>query len=65
MIIKIFTETENLNQMISIQWYNPRNGGELIVGTPGTVNGDSENVSLGTPPNTPGQDWVVLLKAVK
>lgn len=49
-------------QEFTVLWYNPRTGGDLIGGTPGTVNGGSEDVSLGTPPNTTGQDWVVLLK---
>ncbi|TWU44226.1 hypothetical protein Q31b_17620 [Novipirellula aureliae] len=46
----------------SVQWFNPRTGGDLIDGTPKTVTGGEENVSLGMPPSTPGQDWVVLLK---
>jgi hypothetical protein len=46
----------------SVQWFNPRSGGDLISGTPGTVKGGSENVSLGLAPNTTGDDWVVLLK---
>lgn len=49
----------------SVQWYNPSTGGVLIDGTPGTVKGGSENVSLGLPPGAPGQDWVVLLKTLK
>ena len=49
-------------QQFSVQWYNPRTDGDLVDGTPGTVNGGTENVSLGSPPNTTGQDWVVLLK---
>jgi hypothetical protein len=48
----------------SVQWFNPREGGELIGGTPGNVLGGSENVSLGIPPNTPEQDWVILLKTL-
>ena len=51
------------DQTFSVQWYNPRSGGELIDGTPGTVNGGSEKASLGVPPNTIDQDWVVLLRA--
>ncbi|MFC1761524.1 DUF5060 domain-containing protein [Planctomycetota bacterium] len=46
----------------SVQWFNPRTGGDLINGTPGTVKGGSEKVSLGVPPNTTGEDWVVLLR---
>jgi len=50
------------NQELSVQWFNPRTGGNLINGTPGTVTGGSENISLGVAPNTTGEDWVVLLK---
>ncbi|EMI43312.1 DUF5060 domain-containing protein [Rhodopirellula sp. SWK7] len=46
----------------SVQWFNPRAGGDLIDGSLQTVTGGEAKVSLGTPPNTPGQDWVVLLK---
>ena len=49
-------------EKFSVQWFNPRAGGDLIDGTPGTVKGGSENVSLGRPPNTTEQDWVVLLE---
>jgi hypothetical protein len=57
--------SEAMGQKFSVQWYNPRTGGDLIDGTPGIVKGDSENVYLGIPPNTTGQDWVVLLKTLK
>ena len=46
----------------SIQWYNPRTGGRLIEGHPKTVSGGGANASLGTPPNSFDQDWVVLLR---
>ena len=50
------------NQGLSVQWFNPRTGGNLINGTPGTVTGGSGNISLGVAPNTTGEDWVVLLR---
>ncbi|MFC1761296.1 DUF5060 domain-containing protein [Planctomycetota bacterium] len=53
------------DQEFTVQWFNPRSGGHLINGTPGTVSGGGVNVSLGTPPNTAGQDWVVLLKSAE
>ena len=46
----------------SVQWFNPRTGGNLIDGNPQTVSGGGANVSLGTPPNTSNQDWVVLVR---
>ena len=45
-----------------MQWFNPRAGGALIDGTVRAAKGGSEKVSLGSPPNTTGDDWVVLLK---
>lgn len=41
------------------RWYNPRNGN--FEGSVTTVTGSSD-VSLGTPPGEPSEDWVVLLK---
>jgi hypothetical protein len=52
------------DKKFSVQWYNPRTGGDLIDGTPSIVNGGSEYLSLGIPPDTPGQDWVILLKKI-
>ena len=49
-------------EKFSVQWFNPRTGGSLIEGNPKTVSGGGANVSLGTPPNTLDQDWIVLLK---
>jgi hypothetical protein len=41
-----------------VRWYNPREGGPLIVG--GVIRGQGL-VSLGRPPGSPDQDWVVLV----
>ena len=49
-------------QEFSVQWFNPRSGGDLVEGKPSTVIGTAETVSLGMPPNTQEEDWVVLLK---
>lgn len=49
------------DERFTVRWFNPRTGGDLIDGNPKTVFGGGANVSLGTPPNTSGQDWVVLL----
>ena len=43
-----------------IKWYNPREGGELSVGSVLSVS-QGENVSLGLPPDSQDKDWVVLL----
>jgi hypothetical protein len=41
------------------RWYNPRTGD--FEGTAEMINGDG-GVSLGTPPDSPAEDWVVLLE---
>ncbi len=43
----------------SVQWFNPRTGGPAADG--GTVQGGSI-ATLGSPPETPEEDWIVLVK---
>ncbi|MDB4766685.1 DUF5060 domain-containing protein [bacterium] len=52
-------------QKLSVSWFDPRNGGDLIAGSPMTVTGGSNDTSLGVPPNAPESDWVVLLKNIE
>ena len=47
----------------SVQWYNPRTGGELETGSEATVVG-GDVVDLGNPPDASGPDWVVLLRRI-
>jgi hypothetical protein len=47
----------------SVQWFNPRTGGKLAVGSIKSVPGGG-SVSLGVPPADPEQDWVVLVRSV-
>jgi len=44
----------------TVQWYNPRAGGELKNGSVTKVTGPGE-VCLGNPPADGGKDWVVLV----
>lgn len=44
----------------SVKWFDPRNGGALQDGSISRLNGGASR-SLGNPPNTPNQDWAVLL----
>jgi len=44
-----------------VNWYNPRDGGELAAGSVRSVKGKGQ-VSLGNPPAEPERDWVVLVK---
>ncbi|MEM1086061.1 MAG: DUF5060 domain-containing protein [Verrucomicrobiota bacterium] len=44
----------------STKWYDPRNGGAMVNGP--TVAGGS-TISLGSPPNATGSDWVALVES--
>ena len=45
----------------SIDWFNPREGGQLRSGSVKTLKGGTKN-SVGTPPSDADEDWVVLLR---
>ncbi len=45
----------------SVQWFNPRTGGELKNGSVKEINGKGF-VNLGMPPSDSDQDWVVLVQ---
>ena len=45
----------------TVHWFNPRSGGPLI---PAPVLTGGGVVSLGSPPDTPGDDWIVLVESV-
>lgn len=44
----------------AVQWFDPRNGGELLQGSVETIDGDGVR-SVGQPPEEPEKDWVVLI----
>ena len=46
----------------SVKWFNPRTGGAVIDG--GTLQGGGIR-SLGSPPNSTTQDWIVLVKSLE
>ena len=48
----------------TVQWYNPRTGGDLISGIPAIIVGPG-SVSTGGPPDKDGKDWVCLIKKVR
>lgn len=54
------SETEGT---FSVQWYNPRSGGDLQKGEVSEVNG-GEVVDLGQAPEQDEQDWVVLVTKI-
>jgi hypothetical protein len=45
---------------LTIKWYNPRTGGELLDGSVKNISGTGKN-SIGTAPTMPDEDWVVFV----
>lgn len=45
----------------SVSWFNPRRGGPLERGSMTTVKGGA-SVDLGTPPDGPSEDWLVIVR---
>jgi hypothetical protein len=45
----------------TVQWFNPRTGGELQTGTKTEITSPG-SVNIGRPPGDPGKDWVALIK---
>lgn len=52
----------NVEGTYRVSWYNPRSGGDLQEGSVKMVSGAGTQ-SLGSPPDSPNADWVVLLTA--
>jgi hypothetical protein len=52
---------ENTVGSFKVNWYDPRNGGELQNGSITSVKGGIV-VELGTPPSKPEKDWVILIR---
>jgi hypothetical protein len=51
----------NKTDTFIVKWYNPQSGGQLLDGSIESITGPS-TVPIGTPPNHPDSDWVVLIK---
>ncbi|MEL6251473.1 MAG: DUF5060 domain-containing protein [Bacteroidota bacterium] len=45
----------------TIEWYDPRNGGELQTGSVSEIEGNTSQ-DLGTAPDKPEKDWVILVQ---
>lgn len=45
----------------TVRWFDPRNGGELKVGSTGEISGGGKR-SLGDPPDAPEEDWLVVVE---
>lgn len=54
-------DLKNANGSFSVKWYDPRKGGALQNGSVQKLSGKGAQ-SLGTAPNNPDKDWVVLVR---
>jgi hypothetical protein len=48
----------------SVQWFDPRNGGELTKGSPGTISGPGQ-LQIGPAPRDADKDWAALVKKTR
>jgi hypothetical protein len=44
-----------------VEWFDPRNGGALRRGSVSAANGGAP-AALGTPPDNPTEDWLVVVR---
>ena len=55
-----------LTGTFSLKWFDPRNGGPLLMGTVESIVGELPGVSYGSPPTIPepadGEDWALLIR---
>ena len=56
-----YLNLKNVDTTFSVEWYNPRVGGELTKTVIASINGGGV-VSLGTPPLEAEKDWVILVR---
>jgi hypothetical protein len=52
------------NGSYQVFWLDPRNGGPFLDGTVATITGAGSH-SLGEPPNSPSEDWVVYVRNIE
>ncbi len=45
-----------------VRWFNPRAGGALQKGKVVSVRGGAGSVDLGVPPDSPGEDWLAVVR---
>ncbi|MEM6911200.1 MAG: DUF5060 domain-containing protein [Verrucomicrobiota bacterium] len=49
----------------TVRWFDPRNSGALQTGSVSTITGGSDDIPLGSAPDSTNQDWVALVTASK
>ncbi len=55
-------ELTGVSGNFTVRWFNPRTGGALQKSTVDVVRGGASNVDLGTPPESPAEDWLVIVR---
>jgi len=51
----------SVDRGFSVRWFNPREGGPLLVGSVKELKG-GKSVTIGMPPNDPDKDWLVVIR---
>ena len=54
-------DLSNAAGQFAVEWFDPRNGGAMKKGSVTTVNGGAP-APLGTPPDNPDEDWLVVVR---
>jgi hypothetical protein len=54
-------ELAGVSGTLSVNWFDPRNGGALKRGSVAAVTG-GRSVALGMPPDNPGEDWLIVVR---
>lgn len=54
-------DLSDANRTLSISWFNPRTGGELLTGSIRSVDG-GQSVSIGNPPSDDNEDWLAIVR---
>jgi hypothetical protein len=57
--------TKPSDTLVSVDWYDPRNGGSLQKGIITSLKLGITGQSLGSSPSNSQQDWVVLLRCIR
>ena len=49
----------NIGGTFDVRWFDPRNGGGFQQGSVTSINGGANDISLGTAPSDPTEDWII------
>lgn len=60
-LASVSLDLKDAEGFFSVEWFDPRNGGDLQAGSVATIQGGA-TASIGMPPAEPDMDWVALIK---